>query len=356
VSFVLDRPFAPQAWENNPGLGPAQAAQRAIVATYQSLGLPNNDPNQIADALAAKIESAVLAKSTDFLGNLLASLLRRAGQLGFEAAGILANGLTVAAETATGWLTGAGYDLDFSCYADIHNATNGDLALDRQDLTDGHFITLPAHIPAGTSSTIWVQKDPGVHGSTATVVYRSADGSRTSFTFDCPTGAYSNSVAGGSSFRARVGSGDWLPPGQVPSRGHPLFVRYEVTPGAVQGQFSGRCGENSSATSAAGLQPGQAVVLNGSVDLSRCVLANNNGAVFGIELKKVDGIYQYQLNVDAQGPEGLFSGSLYLYFTDQSGDRYLLTVFKHARDTHTVSYNSSAPAIVKIEWSNNPIS
>ena len=85
------------------------------------------------------------------------------------------------------------------------------------------------------------------------------------------------------------------------------------------------------------------------------MVANNNGAVFSIELKKTTGIYQYQLNVDAQGPEGLFSGSMYLYFTDQSGDRYLLTVFRHARDTHTLDYNSSAPAITQIEWNNNSI-
>ena len=355
VSFELGRPFAPQPWENNPGLGPAQAAQRAIVATYQSFGLANNDPNQIPETLAAKIEAAVVTMGPDAFGNLLASLLHRAGQVSFEAAGLLANDLKVAAETAAGWLTGAGYDLDFSCYAQIDNATNADLTLDRQDLADGHFITLPANIPAGTRATIWVQKEPGVHGSSATVVYRSTDGSRLSFTFDCPTGAYPNSVAGGSSFRAKAGTGDWLAPGHVPSTGHPLFIRYEVTPGAMQGQFTGRCGENSSATSVAGLQPGQAVVLNGAADLSRCMVANNNGAVFGIGLNKVAGVYQYQISVDAQGPEGLFAGSMYLYFTDQSGDRYLLTVFRHARDTHTLSYNSSAPAIMSIEWNNNSI-
>jgi UDP-2,3-diacylglucosamine pyrophosphatase LpxH len=243
---------------------------------------------------------------------------------------------------------------DRSCYTVINNATGQDLVLDGQELSHGHFVTLPRSIAAGTSATAWLQDypPPDPYGSSATVYYRSADGSRLSFTFDCPTGAYPNSVAGGSSFRAKAGTGDWLAPGQVPSTGHPLFIRYEVTPGAMQGQFTGRCGENSSATSVAGLQPGQAVVLNGAADLSRCMVANNNGAVFGIELNKVAGVYQYQISVDAQGPEGPFSGSMYLYFTDQSGDRYLLTVFKHARDTHTLSYNSNAPAIVKIEWNN----
>jgi UDP-2,3-diacylglucosamine pyrophosphatase LpxH len=246
---------------------------------------------------------------------------------------------------------------DRSCYAIINNATDQALTLDAQAVANGHFVTLPTSIPARTSATLWLQDypPPDPHGSAATVSYRAADGSRMSFTFDCPTGAYSNSVAGGSSFQARSGDGPWLPTGQVPLAGHPLFIRYEVTPGAMQGQFSGQCGQNSSAVSAAGLQVGQAATLNGSADLSRCMIANDNGAVFGIQLQKVEGLYQYQINVDAQGPKGLFSGSMYLYFTDQSGDRYLLTVLDSNRKIHTLQYNSQAPAIMKIEWSNTYI-
>lgn len=77
--------------------------------------------------------------------------------------------------------------------------------------------------------------------------------------------------------------------------------------------------------------------------------------MFSIALQQVSGVYSYQVVVDAQGPEGLFSGSMYLYFTDQTGDRYSLSVFRHARDKHTVSYNSAAPAIVKIAWSNTAL-
>ncbi len=80
--------------------------------------------------------------------------------------------------------------------------------------------------------------------------------------------------------------------------------------------------------------------------------ANDEAKVFAIHLDKASGVYEYCLSVDAQGPKGMFSGSMYLYFTDQSGDRYLLTVFDHARKTHTLQYNSAAPAIMKIEWSN----
>ncbi|MFN9622062.1 MAG: metallophosphoesterase [Cyanobacteriota bacterium] len=246
---------------------------------------------------------------------------------------------------------------DFSCYATIHNATPQDLTLSQQALIHGHYITLPNTIPAGKSATIWVQDYPlpSAFGSGASVHYRLPDGTDTAFTFSCPTGVYPNSVSGGSSFQAKSGSGDWQAAGKVPTQGHPLFIRYEVLPGALQGHFTGRCGQNSHATSAAGLHPGQSVILNDRRDLSHCIVANNNAAVFSISLQPVSGVYSYQVIVDAQGPEGPFSGSMYLYFTDQTGDRYLLTVFRHARAKHTVSYNSAAPAIVKIEWSNTAL-
>jgi hypothetical protein len=352
VCFTFDKPFSPQPWANNPNLPSVQAAQKAIVATYQSFQLPNNDPNQIPANVATQIESAVTAMDADFFGKLLASGLHLIGQLAYQAASILANDLLIGAERVVSWLAGAGYNMDFSCYAQIHNGLPGPLTLQRHDLVNGHFITLPTSIPAGGNAMIWTQREPGLHGSAATVHYSSPDGSDTAFTFDCPTGLYPNSVSGGSRFQAKSSSGDWLPAGQVPTQGHPLFIRYEVLPGALQAHFTGRCGQNSHATSAAGLHPGQSVILNDRRDLSRCIVANDNAAVFKISLQQCTGTYSYQVIVDAQGPEGPFSGSMYLYFTDQTGDRYLLTIFRHARARHTVSYNSAAPAIVKIEWSN----
>jgi len=249
--------------------------------------------------------------------------------------------------------------MDFSCYVIIDNSQNNqNLTLASSHVGHGHFVNLPLHIAAKSHLTLWLQDYPNLvppHGSDAAVVYRADDGTNYVFNFDCPTGIYPNSCSGGSSFQAKAGDGAWLPPGQVPQKGHPLFVNFKVMPGAAQGSFTGRCGQNSSAVSVAGLQPTEAVVLNGKSDLSSCMVANDNGAVFGIRLDKVSGIYEYQLSVDAQGPKGLASGSMYLYFTDQSGDRYLLTVFDHTRKTHTLRYNSQAPAIMKIEWNNKAI-
>jgi hypothetical protein len=111
-------------------------------------------------------------------------------------------------------------------------------------------------------------------------------------------------------------------------------------------------GQNSSATSALGLQPGEQVTINGNKDLSTCIQANDGGCVYTIVLNTNSGTYDNELSVVAQGPKGLGSGNMYLHFTDQTGDRYSLKVFSSTRASHSVRYNSKKPAITKIEWSN----
>jgi predicted phosphodiesterase len=211
--------------------------------------------------------------------------------------------------------------MDYSCYLIIDNSQNNqNLNLASCNVGHGHFISFPQHIAARSQATLWLQDYPGSdHGSDAAVVYQEDNGSRHVFNFDCPTGIYPNSCSGGSSFQAKAGDGGWLPPGQVPEKGHPLFVNFKVLPGVVEGSFTGKCGQNSSAVSVAGLNPGESVLLNGKSDLSSCMVANDNGAVFGIRLDKISGIYDYQLSVDAQGPKGAGSGYMYLYFTDERG-------------------------------------
>lgn len=252
-----------------------------------------------------------------------------------------------------------GPTMDFSCYAILNNSANTSaLTLKRTNVGNGHFITLPKRIEAKSTARIWLQDYPNLlppHGSDAVVVYADAAGHEHMLSFDCPTGLYPNSCSGGSSFRAKSGSGSWLSPGRVPEEGHPLFVEYTFLPGDFDGSFTGKAGQNSSATSRTGLKPGQQATINGSTNLSAIVVANDNAKVYSVKLEKVTGIYQYRVTVDAQGPKGLGSGSMYLYFTDQSNDRYALSIFSSTRKSHTVSYNSSAPAIMKIQWSNTSL-
>lgn len=121
----------------------------------------------------------------------------------------------------------------------------------------------------------------------------------------------------------------------------------------IVGNFtSSNCGEvNGTATSDTGLQPGADVAINGNTDLSSCIVGNSGGKVYGIRLVSNAGFYKYRVDVDAQGPSGIGSGSINLLFTDQTNDTYSLAITSSRREEHTVSYNSDKPSIVKITWS-----
>lgn len=120
--------------------------------------------------------------------------------------------------------------------------------------------------------------------------------------------------------------------------------------------FAGDCGECSKrgefkkATSVGGMLVGQSATVNGSSP-ENCVIANDSAAVFKIELLSNAGFYKYQVRVDAQGPKGAFSGSMYLAFEDATHDVYYLSVYSSRRESHTVSFNSSDPRIIAIYWS-----
>ncbi len=120
--------------------------------------------------------------------------------------------------------------------------------------------------------------------------------------------------------------------------------------------FQGACGEcdksgsYNTANCTGGMQPGQSATVNGNSP-QNCVVANDGAKVFNIELVKIAGIYDYQVRVEAQGPSGPFSGSMYLAFKDQTNDVYYLSIYSSKQEWHTVSYNSSSPNIVAIYWS-----
>ncbi|WP_313536365.1 hypothetical protein [Sphingomonas sp.] len=118
--------------------------------------------------------------------------------------------------------------------------------------------------------------------------------------------------------------------------------------------FQGDCGEAKSgyhsATCPGGMEVGGSATVNGG-PTQNCVIANDGGTVFAIELIETAGIYDYQVRVDAQGPRGIFSGSMYLAFEDLTGDVYYLSITASKREWHEVSYNSSNPAIQRIFWS-----
>ncbi|MFC6706670.1 eCIS core domain-containing protein [Flexivirga alba] len=130
-------------------------------------------------------------------------------------------------------------------------------------------------------------------------------------------------------------SGSWVPPGSTAP-----FSTNDA------GKTSG-----TSRSEIGCLQPGGSVVMNESEDLSSCIVGNSGAKVYSVKLAKQSGFYSYVVSVVAEGPHGAFSGSMYLYFTDRTGDRYSLSIFRANKLQHTVAFNSADPGIVKIEWS-----
>lgn len=116
-----------------------------------------------------------------------------------------------------------------------------------------------------------------------------------------------------------------------------------------------KIGEDSYAERRDGMTVNSEVSINGSLNLYDIIKFNDKGCVYGITLTGSPGIYDYVLNVDAQGPSGFGSGSGYLAFTDKSGDTYKLSIYSSTRSVHTVRYNSQQPEIVKIEWNDHSI-
>ena len=116
-------------------------------------------------------------------------------------------------------------------------------------------------------------------------------------------------------------------------------------------------GEESYAFCETRLRPGERVKINGNENLSDCIRFNDGGCVYSICLVDGESLgFKYTIRVDAEGPHGLKNGSGYLRFYDESGDSYSLKVWTSIRDVHTVSYNSDAPALIRIKWSNKYIS
>ena len=128
-----------------------------------------------------------------------------------------------------------------------------------------------------------------------------------------------------------------------------------AAPLAAGSNFSSSdCGSVNGSASGPALQPGVGyLAINGNTDLSSCVVGNAGGRVYQVylSLNPPPSIYKYLIHVEAQGPAGAGSGSIWLVFTDQTGDTYRLRIYSSTKAWQTVSYNSSQPGLVKLAWS-----
>lgn len=73
------------------------------------------------------------------------------------------------------------------------------------------------------------------------------------------------------------------------------------------------------------------------------------GQISSINLIEIDGfIYTYQINVT--GDANLVKGNFNFAFTDETDDTYSLSIKSPISENHYVDFNSSAPNIKTISW------
>lgn len=100
------------------------------------------------------------------------------------------------------------------------------------------------------------------------------------------------------------------------------------------------------------------LAINGNMNLSSCIVGNSDASVSQIYVSDQPPAedpyhqYQYCVWVYGQGPAGAGSGRLWLTFADQTGATYDLSLYSSSPAWHYVSYDSGAPGIVSVYWTN----
>jgi len=95
------------------------------------------------------------------------------------------------------------------------------------------------------------------------------------------------------------------------------------------------------------------LAINGSTDLSQCVIGLKGGSVSQVYVSNKAPLpyqFSYCIWVYGQGPSGFDSGRLDLDFTDQGGNSYSLSLFSSTPAWHFVEYNSDSPGITQMTW------
>jgi Domain of unknown function (DUF4474) len=193
VSFTFVEPFArPQPPRPGPVLAAVEAANEEIVSSYDALGFPNNDPNDVQAEFLSVAGLGILHLG-DHYGLIAAQLATELGQDIGSVVSALVDGFGVAASTAEGWLNGAvpefaswvsaveqyfGLPLDFSCYVAVDNTQgSSDLLLAGSSATSGSYvISPPTWIPKGAVGRFVIQDPkPSIYGSQGSATYTYAD-------------------------------------------------------------------------------------------------------------------------------------------------------------------------------------
>ena len=225
------------------------------MSSYDALGFPNNDPNDV-QAEFLGVAGLEILHLGDHYGLIAAQLATELGLAIGSVVSALVDGFGVAASTAEGWLNGVapefaswvsaveqyfGLPLDFSCYVAVDNTQgSSDLLLAGSSATSGSYvISPPAWIPKGAVGRFVIQDPkPSISGSGGSATYTYADADlvmrAVEFTFTCPTGFASNEAnASRPEWSLLAKSGDVNNPwsATVPGGGHPLYLTYAIVGG-----------------------------------------------------------------------------------------------------------------------------
>jgi hypothetical protein len=253
VSFTFTEPYAvPQPPKPVPILAAVGAANHEIVRTYDALGFPNNDPNDV-QAEFLSVAGLGMLHLADFFGLTVCQAAVGIGEGMAVVVSGLADGFSVAASTVEIWLSGvsrafAGWveaierylrlPLDFSCYVELDNTKGAsDLVLVGNTAAYGAYVVgPPPWIPKGTVARMILQDPkPSPHGSEGTVTYNYCDANlmmkTVAFSYECPTGFLDNKAASSQAdwtCFAKSSHADNAWSRSVPGGGHPLFVGYVI--------------------------------------------------------------------------------------------------------------------------------
>jgi hypothetical protein len=257
VSFTFDQTYAkPQPPMPAPILAAVEEANALIVSTYNSLGFPTNDPNEV-QAEFLMVAGLAILHSPDFLGLTVCQLAIAIESLS-SVVSALTDGFGVVQATVVGWLSGAstsfstwvseienylGLQLDFSCYVMIDNTRGAsDLLLSDDTATSGSYVVRPpSWISRGTVGRFVLEDPkPSPFGSAGAATYQYCDASletkTVEFSYEDPTGFAANQATSSQADWACLAkSGDpnnpWTT--SVPPTGHPLYVAYVINDAAA---------------------------------------------------------------------------------------------------------------------------
>lgn len=266
ISFEFATPRAAQPPKPPAVLAAVHAADEQIVATYDALHLPSNDPNDLTGPPVNAVAPFVVGRSASFAGTVMGEAVEAAGR---NVLAFLVDDVRCAIEYAAQWSTATGvplaewvgevYDvlheiftMNFSCAVEIDNVTRPGapaaplLTLVEAKILHKTFGTCgtwsvppPRTIRPGARARMYLKDNPGFEGAEgwADYAFVDADGRarRVRFQFGCPTGLSSNYAQGQPyTTYARIGdAGPWAR--TVPSGGHPLDVAFVWAGGPAPG-------------------------------------------------------------------------------------------------------------------------